>query len=98
MSDRICKDALTNGFVWDDWEFERELTSKSNFFTIIIEYIKVIIVIVSYYRYVAVAKRVAEIPLVWDVMFILAEIHPCLWFCFPLIKVISYIFVIVFIK
>uniref|UniRef100_A0A0N5AXJ6 INTS5_C domain-containing protein n=1 Tax=Syphacia muris TaxID=451379 RepID=A0A0N5AXJ6_9BILA len=66
LSDRICKDALTNGFVWDDWEFERELTSK----------------------YVAVAKRVAEIPLVWDVMFILAEIHPCLWFCFPLIKAV----------
>ncbi|VBB26235.1 unnamed protein product [Acanthocheilonema viteae] len=37
-------------------------------------------------RYIAVSKRLAEIPVMWDVMLALAEVHPCLWYCCPLLK------------
>ncbi|VDM91445.1 unnamed protein product [Litomosoides sigmodontis] len=37
-------------------------------------------------RYIAVSKRLDEIPLIWDVMLVLAEVHPCLWYCCPLLK------------
>ncbi|VDN01837.1 unnamed protein product [Thelazia callipaeda] len=37
-------------------------------------------------RYIAVSKRLAEIPLIWDVMLAVAEVHPCLWYCCPLLK------------
>uniref|UniRef100_A0A915PU15 Uncharacterized protein n=1 Tax=Setaria digitata TaxID=48799 RepID=A0A915PU15_9BILA len=37
-------------------------------------------------RYIAVSKRLTEIPIIWDVMLALAEIHPCLWYCCPILK------------
>ncbi|OZC12232.1 hypothetical protein X798_00753 [Onchocerca flexuosa] len=37
-------------------------------------------------RYIAVSKRLTEIPVIWDVMLALAEVHPCLWYCCPLLK------------
>lgn len=41
----------------------------------------------TFYRYIAVSKRLAEIPIIWDVMLALAEVYPCLWYCCPLLKV-----------
>ncbi|KAM3717610.1 Integrator complex subunit [Dirofilaria immitis] len=37
-------------------------------------------------RYIAVSRRLTEIPIIWDVMLALAEVHPCLWYCCPLLK------------
>ncbi|VIO97984.1 Uncharacterized protein BM_BM10867 [Brugia malayi] len=37
-------------------------------------------------RYIAVSKRLTEIPLIWDIMLALTEVHPCLWYCCPLLK------------
>uniref|UniRef100_A0A158Q7K8 Xpo1 domain-containing protein n=1 Tax=Elaeophora elaphi TaxID=1147741 RepID=A0A158Q7K8_9BILA len=37
-------------------------------------------------RYLAVSKRFSEIPIIWDAMLALAEVHPCLWYCCPLLK------------
>lgn len=37
-------------------------------------------------KYIAAAKRVNDIPFVWDLMFALADVYPCLWFCIPLLK------------
>ncbi|VDK51968.1 unnamed protein product [Gongylonema pulchrum] len=37
-------------------------------------------------RYIVVYRKLNEIPIIWDLMFMLAGAHPCLWYCFPILK------------
>ncbi|VDN56536.1 unnamed protein product [Dracunculus medinensis] len=37
-------------------------------------------------RYIAAARRLSESYFLWDLMFAVAEVYPCLWYCSPLLK------------
>uniref|UniRef100_A0A914WCR1 Integrator complex subunit 5 C-terminal domain-containing protein n=1 Tax=Plectus sambesii TaxID=2011161 RepID=A0A914WCR1_9BILA len=37
-------------------------------------------------RYIEVSKRVNDIPFAWDLLFLVAEAYPGLWFCLPVVK------------
>ncbi|KHN73769.1 hypothetical protein Tcan_18444 [Toxocara canis] len=40
------------------------------------------------HRYIAVANTVSDVCFVWSMMSAIAEVHPCLWYCIPLLKAV----------
>ncbi|VDM46004.1 unnamed protein product [Toxocara canis] len=82
LTDRICKEGLAWSFVWGEWELEREAAHRLA--SLDLE----TFIIIRSALYIAVANTVSDVCFVWSMMSAIAEVHPCLWYCIPLLKAV----------